>query len=172
MSSTGTELTVQAAPADRTRQAEPGTPGTPAAPGSRADGADQAVATPPAAADLRIPLWFFCFEGALAGAFDVLKAFPAAWPVLVLLIAVNITVSLTMMRGRLKLAKALWRGKETRKIVIGLLVLRLGSHLALKAVGLGITSTLGHLVFALVMSGVTVAVLAFSQRMALRALAR
>ncbi len=153
MSSTGAELTDQTTQTDRT------------------DPTDPTVAAPLVAADYRLPLWFFGFEGVLAGAFDVLKAFPSAWPVLVLLIAVNITVSLTMMRKRLKLAKALWRGKETRKIVIGLVVLRVGSHLALNAVGLGVTSTLGHLAFALVMGGMTVAVLAYSQRTALRALA-
>ncbi|WP_051806071.1 hypothetical protein [Streptomyces sp. NRRL F-2747] len=126
----------------------------------------------PAPADYRLPLWFFGFEGVLAAAFDILKAFPAVWPVLLVLLAVNIVVSLTMMRRRIKLAKALWRGKETRKLAFALVALRVGSHFALNAVGLAVTSTLGHVLFALVMSAMTIGVLAYSQETAVRALSR
>ncbi|MFI5671341.1 hypothetical protein [Streptomyces sp. NPDC051704] len=126
----------------------------------------------PAPADYRLPLWFFGFEGVLAAAFDILKAFPSVWPVLLVLLAVNIVVSLTMMRRRLKLAKALWRGKETRKLAFALIALRVGSHFALNAVGLAVTSTPGHVLFALVMSAMTIGVLAYSQETAVRALSR
>ncbi|MDJ0382310.1 hypothetical protein [Streptomyces sp. G-G2] len=65
--------------------------------GSSADGsADSSVRTP---ADYRLPVWFFAFEGVLAAAFDILQGFPAAWPVPLVLLIVNITLSLTM-RGR------------------------------------------------------------------------
>ncbi|MFE5535732.1 hypothetical protein [Streptomyces sp. NPDC056492] len=121
-------------------------------------------------ADYRLPLWFFGFEGVLAAAFDILKAFPSAWPVLLVLLAVNITVSLTMMRSRIRLAKALWRGKDTRKIAFALIALRVGSHFALNAVGLAVTSTLGHVFFAVVMSAMTIGMLAYSQETAIRAL--
>lgn len=123
-------------------------------------------------ADYRLPVWFFGFEGVLAAAFDILKAFPSAWPVLLILLAVNITVSLTMMRGRIKLAKAMWRGKDTRKIAFALIALRVGSHFALNAVGLAVTSTLGHVLFAVVMSAMTIGLLAYSQETAIRALGR
>ncbi|MFD0258014.1 hypothetical protein ACFVH7_07005 [Kitasatospora indigofera] len=118
----------------------------------------------------RLPLWFFGFEAVLAASFDIIKAFPQAWPALVLVGLVNITVSLTVLRGRLRLAKALWRGKGTRKVAVGLVAVRLGSHLLLGALGLGITSTLGHVGFALVMAALTVGLLAWTQRTALRAL--
>ncbi|GGV09215.1 hypothetical protein GCM10010495_22580 [Kitasatospora herbaricolor] len=118
----------------------------------------------------RLPVWFFGFEAVLAASFDIIKAFPQAWPALVLVGLVNITVSLTVLRGRLRLAKALWRGKETRKVAIGLVAVRIGSHLLLGAVGLGVTSTLGHVCFALVMAALTVGLLAWTQRTALRAL--
>ncbi|MFJ6718460.1 MULTISPECIES: hypothetical protein [unclassified Streptomyces] len=121
-------------------------------------------------ADYRLPLWFFGFEGVLAAAFDILQAFPSAWPVLLVALAVNITVSLTLMRKRLGLAKALWRGKETRKIAIALVVLRVGSHFLLKALGLTITSTLGHALFAVAMGAITIGLLAYSQHIAIRAL--
>ncbi|MER6217791.1 MULTISPECIES: hypothetical protein [unclassified Streptomyces] len=121
-------------------------------------------------ADYRLPLWFFGFEGVLAAAFDILRAFPAVWPALLVLLAVNITVSLTMMKRRLKLAKALWRGKETRRVAVALVLLRVGSHFALNAVGLAVTSALGHMLFALVMSATTIGLLAYSQETAIRAL--
>ncbi|MCX5079057.1 hypothetical protein OHA84_02070 [Streptomyces sp. NBC_00513] len=121
-------------------------------------------------ADYRLPLWFFAFEGVLAAAFDILKAFPAAWPVLVLLLTANITISLTLMRKRIKLAKALWRGKETRRVALALIALRIGGHFALNALGLAVTSTLGHVLFALVMAAATIGLLAYSQAAALRAL--
>ncbi|WP_051970278.1 hypothetical protein [Kitasatospora azatica] len=121
--------------------------------------------------ELRLPIWFFGFEAVFACAFDLLKAFPSAWPVLVLLVITNITLSFTVLRKRLKLAKALWRGKETRKVAIGLLALRFGSHFALSAVGVEVTTMAAHLVYAVVMGAVTVGLLAFSQRTALRALA-
>ncbi|RPF29868.1 hypothetical protein EDD96_6412 [Streptomyces sp. Ag109_G2-6] len=123
-------------------------------------------------ADYRLPVWFFGFEGVLAAAFDIIKAFPSAWPVLLGLLVVNIAVSLTMMRRRLKLAKALWRGKETRKVAIALVALRIGSHFALNALGFAVTSTLGHALFAVVMATVTIGLLAYSQETAVRALTR
>ncbi|MFF4364987.1 hypothetical protein [Streptomyces sp. NPDC001594] len=125
-----------------------------------------------APADYRLPVWFFGFEGVLAAAFDIIKAFPSAWPVLLGLLVVNIAVSLTMMRPRLKLAKALWRGKETRRVAIALVVLRVGSHFALNALGFAVTSTFGHAVFAVVMATVTIGLLAYSQETAIRALTR
>ena len=106
----------------------------------------------------------------LASAFDIIEAFPQAWPALLALGAVNIAVSLTLMRSRLKPAKALWRGRDTRKVAVGLVALRLGSHLALGAAGFAVTSTAGHVAFALVMAGLTVGLPAFSQHTALRAL--
>ncbi|MFE3791090.1 hypothetical protein [Streptomyces goshikiensis] len=121
-------------------------------------------------ADYRLPVWFFAFEGVLAAAFDILKAFPAAWPVLLFLLVANITISLTLMRKRIKLAKALWRGKDTRKIALALIALRIGSHFTLNALGLAVTSTLGHVLFALVMAATTIGLLAYSQETAIRAL--
>ncbi|MFC9327310.1 hypothetical protein [Kitasatospora sp. NPDC057015] len=125
---------------------------------------------PLSAAEMSLPVWFFGFEGVLAAAFDIIKAFPQAWPALVVLAAVNITVSLTLMRRRLRLAKALWRGKGTRKVAVALVALRVASHFVLEAVGLAVTSTLGHVLLGLAMAALTVALLAFTQRTALRAL--
>ncbi|WP_052681971.1 hypothetical protein [Saccharothrix sp. ST-888] len=139
--------------------------------------ADPAAAEPlpeaeplPTVAEMQLPAWFFGFEGVLAGAFDILHAFPGAWPALVVLFAVNITVSLTMMRKRLKLAKMLWRGKGTRKVAFLLLGLRIGSHVLLSVIGVALTSALVHVLFAAVMAALTVGLLVYTQKTALRAL--
>ncbi|MFG3049881.1 hypothetical protein ACGFZP_02860 [Kitasatospora sp. NPDC048239] len=124
----------------------------------------------PTVAELRLPTWYFGFEGVIAGAFDLLHALPSAWPVLLVLVAANITVSLTLLRRRLQLAKLLWRGRSTRTIALTLLGLRIGSHLALGALGLAVTSTLGHALFAVAMAGLTITLMAYAQRTSLRAL--
>ncbi|MEU4116071.1 hypothetical protein AB0F71_16435 [Kitasatospora sp. NPDC028055] len=124
----------------------------------------------PSIGEMRLPAWFFGFEGVLAGAFDLLRAFPSAWPALIVLVAVNITVSLTLLRKRLQLAKLLWRGKGTRKVAFALVGLRLGTHLLLSALGFALVSALGHVLMALVMAGVTVGLLVYVQRTALAAL--
>ncbi|MFF7636602.1 hypothetical protein ACFZB9_26140 [Kitasatospora sp. NPDC008050] len=120
--------------------------------------------------ELRLPVWFFGFEAVFACAYDLIKAYPVMLPVLGALVVANIVISLTMMRKRLRLAKALWRGKETRKVAIGLLALRLGSHFVLNAVGVTVTSTAAHLVFGVLMAAITVGLLVFTQQTALRAL--
>ncbi|MFI6447370.1 hypothetical protein [Kitasatospora sp. NPDC050543] len=124
----------------------------------------------PTVAELRLPTWFFGFEAVVAGAFDLLNAFPAAWPALVALIVANIAVSLTMLRSRLKLAKLMWRGKGTRKVAFTLVGLRIGSHLLLTAVGLAATSVLAHLAMAVAMAAITIGMLTYVQRTSLNAL--
>ncbi|MFD7731540.1 hypothetical protein ACFV6F_14275 [Kitasatospora phosalacinea] len=139
-------------------------------PARQAEREPSTAAVLPSVAEMRLPVWFFGFEGVLAGAFDLLRAAPSAWPALVALAAVNIGVSLTLMRRRLRLAKLLWRGKGTRKVALGLVGLRLGSHLVLGLLGAAVTSAPGHVLFALVMGAVTVALLVHVQRTALGAL--
>ncbi|MFJ1707487.1 hypothetical protein [Kitasatospora sp. NPDC088346] len=124
----------------------------------------------PSIGEMRLPAWFFGFEGILAGAFDLLRAFPSAWPALIVLVTVNITVSLTVLRRRLKLAGLLWRGKGTRRVALALVGLRIGTHVLLGAAGFALVSALGHVLMALVMAGVTVGLLVYVQRTALTAL--
>ncbi|MEU2870052.1 hypothetical protein ABZ769_12725 [Streptomyces olivoreticuli] len=118
-----------------------------------------------------LPVWYFGFEAVASGAYDLYKAYPQALWVLGALAVINLAVSLTVLRPRLQLAKRLWRGKSTRKIALGLLALRLGSHLALALMGMSVVSTAGHLAFAAAMAAVTGPLLWFAQRTALRALA-
>ncbi|MFF4531966.1 hypothetical protein ACFY1P_22175 [Streptomyces sp. NPDC001407] len=133
---------------------------------------NETAAAPAQPADIKpLPLWYFGFEAVASGAYDLYKAFPQILWVLGALAVVNLVVSLTVLRSRLQLAKRLWRGKSTRKIAIGLLALRLGSHFVLALLGMTVVSTAGHLAFAAVMAAITGPLLWFAQRTALRALA-
>jgi quinol-cytochrome oxidoreductase complex cytochrome b subunit len=116
-----------------------------------------------------LPVWFFAFEGIAASAYDLCKACPSALWVLGALFAVNIVLTLTVLRTRVRLARRLWRSKGTRKIALGLAALRLGSHFALVAAGADIDTVAGHIAFGVVMGAVTVTLLWFTQRTAMRA---
>ncbi|MFF7729670.1 hypothetical protein [Streptomyces sp. NPDC008001] len=141
-----------------------------AAPLATAPAAAAAVA--PAEDEIKpLPTWFFAFEGLMSAAYDLFQADHRALWALGALGVVNLVVSLTVMRSRLRLAKRMWRGKSTRKVAIGLVGLRLGAHLALSLAGFAVVSTAGHLAFAVVMSATTVALLWYAQRVSLRALA-
>lgn len=115
-----------------------------------------------------LPVWVFAFEGLMGAAYDVLKAYPDGWTVLAGCAAVNIVLARTVLRGRLKAARAMLRSGRTRWIACGLLALRAGAHLALAAVGLHAASGPAHLALAAAMCGTTVALLAFDQRVVLR----
>jgi hypothetical protein len=135
-------------------------------------GTEQATVT--GAADLRqmkpLPAWFFAFEGIFGGAYDILKANPDAWMVLVGFALVNITISLTVLGKRRKLVRAMLKNSRTRAIAIGLIALRVGVHLALGALGAAVSTATGHLALAFVMTGITVGLLWFDQRVTFRAL--
>ena len=117
-----------------------------------------------------LPVWFFAFEGLFGGAYDILKADPDAWIALAALALVNITVSWTVLGKRRKLIRAMLKNSRTRTIAIGLIVLRLAVHLALGALGAAVDSASGHLALAFVMTGITVGLLWFDQRVTFRAL--
>ncbi|MEU7044877.1 hypothetical protein AB0A77_27990 [Streptomyces varsoviensis] len=119
-----------------------------------------------------LPVWFFAFEGLMSSAYDLLRAYPQAMYPLIAMAVVNIVISLTVLRSRVRLAKRLWRGKGTRKVAIALVLLRLGAHVVLGAVGLAVAGTFGHLLFAVLMSATTVTLLWYAQRTALRAIER
>ncbi|MEV0277259.1 hypothetical protein AB0I22_12850 [Streptomyces sp. NPDC050610] len=119
-----------------------------------------------------LPVWFFAFEGVMSSAYDLLRAYPQAMYALIAVAVVNIGISLTVLRPRVRLAKRLWRGKGTRKVAIGLVLLRVGAHVVLGALGLAVAGTFGHLLFAVLMSATTVTLLWYAQRTALRAIAR
>ncbi|MEU6848569.1 hypothetical protein ABZ901_01310 [Actinacidiphila alni] len=117
-----------------------------------------------------VPVWFFAFEGLMGAAYDILKSAPDAWMFLAAALVVNIVLARTVLRGRLKMAKAMLKGRRTRKIALGLIGLRIGVHVVFGAVGVEATTPAAHLALALLMSATTVWLLAFDQRVMLRAL--
>jgi hypothetical protein len=131
--------------------------------GSAADGGGSAGFTP-------VPVWFFAFEGLIGASYDIAKSSPHAWIVIAVAVVTNGLLARTVLRGRLKMAKAILRGKKTRKIAVGLVALRVGVHFGLGLIGVEATTQAAHVAFAALMCATTVALLAFDQRVMLRAL--
>ncbi|MEU6172871.1 hypothetical protein ABZ832_13200 [Streptantibioticus parmotrematis] len=119
-----------------------------------------------------LPVWFFGFEAILASAYDIVKAYPKAMYVLGALVLLNLILTATVLSSRVKLARRLWRSKGTRKVAIALVVLRVGSHFVMGALGTQVNTPAEHISFAVGMAVLTVWMLWFVQRTALRALAR
>ena len=117
-----------------------------------------------------LPFWFFAFEGLMGAGFDIVKLWDGAWMLLVGLMAVNLVVGLTVLRRRVKLVKAMLRKGRTRKIMFGLVALRIGVHVLLGAAGAETGSPMMHLVLAVGMTAATMALLWFDQRVTFRAL--
>jgi hypothetical protein len=118
-----------------------------------------------------VPVWFFAFEGLMGAAYDIVKSSPDAWIVLAVAAVVNIALARTVLRGRLKMPKAMLKGRRTRRIAVGLIALRLAVHVVLGAAGVAATTQAAHMGLAVLMCGTTVGLLAFDQRVMLRALA-
>jgi len=117
-----------------------------------------------------LPTWFFAFEGVLAAAFDIMKINPNLIGVLIGLGALNAIVSATVLRCRIKMARAMLRNRRTRAIALALVALRMGVHVPLNAAGAAVVSPAAHAVLAVAMAGITVALLSFDQKVTLRAL--
>lgn len=117
-----------------------------------------------------IPEWFFAFEGVIGASYDVVKSMSYGWVVLVVAMAANLVCARTVLRGRLKTAKAMLKGPRTRRLAIGLIALRVGVHFLLGLIGVQATSEAAHLAFAVLMCATTITVLSFGQRVTLRAL--
>ena len=114
--------------------------------------------------------WFFVFEGLMGAAYDVVKLHPDAWVVLAGLGLVNMVVGFTVFGRRRKLLRAMLKNGRSRKILAGLIGLRVGVHLLLAALGTQVEGTAGHLAMAAVMTGATVGLLWYDQRVTFRAL--
>jgi hypothetical protein len=114
--------------------------------------------------------WFFVFEGLMGAAYDVIKLHPDAWMVLSGLGLVNMVVGFTVFGKRRKLVRAMLKNGRSRKILVGLIALRVGVHALLAALGTQVEGTAGHLAMAALMTAVTVGLLWYDQRVTFRAL--
>ncbi|MCL2553095.1 MAG: hypothetical protein FWE75_13250 [Actinomycetia bacterium] len=137
---------------------------------TRHQAAPAAPATPATPEFKAVPVWFFAFEGLMGASYDVVKSSHYGWTVLAVGLAVNLVLARTVLRGRLKTAKAILKGKRTRLLAIGLIALRVGLHAVLGVIGMQATSPVAHTCFAVLMCAATVGLLAFDQKVMLRAL--
>lgn len=153
-----------AATATATATVGPASAAEPAAPAATAEPAATAAAYKP------VPVAFFAFEGLIGASYDVVKSYSYGWVVLAAAAVTNIVLARTVLRGRLKTARAMLRARRTRTLAAGLIALRVGVHLAFGAVGVHATSPAAHVAFAAGMCAATVCLLAFDQKVMLRAL--
>jgi hypothetical protein len=114
--------------------------------------------------------WFFAFEGLMGAAYDVVKLHPDAWMALVALGLVNLVVGFTVLGRRRKLVRAMLKNGRSRKILAGLIALRVAVHGLLAALGAQVEGTAGHLAMAALMTAATVGLLWYDQRVTFRAL--
>ncbi|SEL40686.1 hypothetical protein [Streptacidiphilus jiangxiensis] len=114
--------------------------------------------------------WFFAFEGLMGAAYDVTRLHPDAWMVLTGLGLVNMVVGFTVFGRRRKLLRAMLKNGRSRKILVGLIALRVGVHGLLAALGTQVEGTAGHLAMAALMTAATVGLLWYDQRVTFRAL--
>ncbi|MFD7919841.1 hypothetical protein ACFV3R_11520 [Streptomyces sp. NPDC059740] len=100
------------------------------------------------AADFRgLPLWYFPIMGCLAGVFDLARVHPVLYWAIPVVVGANLVLTLTVLRTRMRLMKALWRNRRTRLLVLGLVGVRFAVRGALGALGFALgTATGGTLV--------------------------
>ncbi|MBO1333596.1 hypothetical protein [Streptomyces sp. VRA16 Mangrove soil] len=99
-----------------------------------------------------LPLWYFPIAGCFAGIFDVSRVDPAMTAVLPALIVLNLVLSLTVLKTRMRLMKALWKNKRTRLLAFGLIALRFVVHAGLGAAGFAAGSAVGGVTVGIVMA--------------------
>ncbi len=163
-------VTATVGPASAAEPAAPAASAATAEPAPSAASAATAEPTATAAPYKPVPVAFFVFEGLIGASYDVVKSYTYGWVVLAVAAVVNIALARTVLRGRLKMARAMLKARRTRKLAAGLIALRVGVHLAFGAVGVHATSPAAHVAFAAGMCAATVCLLAFDQKVMLRAL--
>ncbi|WP_420034438.1 hypothetical protein ACN2WE_19610 [Streptomyces sp. cg28] len=99
-----------------------------------------------------LPVWYFPIAGCFAGVFDIARAYPAAYGVLPVLIVLNTALSLTVLKTRMRLMKALWKNKRTRLLALGLVAVRFAVHALLGAAGFAVGTAVGGVTVGIVMA--------------------
>ena len=119
-----------------------------------------------------LPTWYFPIMGCLAGIFDVARAYPAVYWVLPVIVTVNLALTLTVLKTRMRLMKALWKNKRTRLLALALIGVRFAVRGALAALGLALGTQTGGVVVGLLMAALGTAMAWGDQWLILRTLRR
>ncbi|MET9500109.1 hypothetical protein [Streptomyces sp. NPDC006552] len=99
-----------------------------------------------------LPAWYFPIMGCLAGVFDVARAYPAVYWVIPVVLVLNVTLTLTVLRTRMRLMRALWKNKRTRFLALGLLGVRFAVRAGLGAVGFALGTAAGGVLVGILMA--------------------
>ncbi|MYT70066.1 MULTISPECIES: hypothetical protein [unclassified Streptomyces] len=119
-----------------------------------------------------LPVWYFPIAGCFAGVFDIARAYPTAYGVLPVLIVLNMALSLTVLKKRMRLMKALWKNKRTRLLALGLVAVRFAVHALLGAAGFAVGTAVGGVTVGIVMAVLGTAMAYGDQWLILRTLRR
>ncbi|MEU4350729.1 hypothetical protein [Streptomyces sp. NPDC023838] len=119
-----------------------------------------------------LPNWYFPLVGCFAGVFDIARAYPVVYWLIPLVAALNIALTLTVLRARMRYMRALWKNKRTRMLALGLLGLRFVVRFGLSFAGLAMGAASGSLVVGVVMAVLGMAMAWGDQWLILRTLER
>lgn len=99
-----------------------------------------------------LPTWYFPIMGCFAGVFDVARVYPAVYWVIPIVLVLNLALTLTVLRTRMRLMKALWKNKRTRLLALGLVGVRFAVRAGLGAVGFALGTATGGLFVGILMA--------------------
>lgn len=119
-----------------------------------------------------LPNWYFPLVGTFAGVFDIARAYPVVYWLIPVAAAVNLTLSLTVLRTRMRFMKALWKNKRTRLLAVGLVALRFAVRGALGMAGFAVGAAAGGVVVGVLMAALGTAMAWGDQWLILRTLKR
>ncbi|MFK8908366.1 hypothetical protein [Streptomyces sp. YS-3] len=119
-----------------------------------------------------LPNWYFPLVGCFAGIFDIARAYPVVYWLIPVVAVVNIALTFTVLRARMRYMKALWKNKRTRLLALGLLALRFAVRFGLGLAGLAMGAASGSLVVGVVMAVLGTAMAWGDQWLILRTLKR
>ncbi|NDZ82743.1 hypothetical protein G3I19_30265 [Streptomyces sp. SID10853] len=119
-----------------------------------------------------LPNWYFPIVGTFAGIFDIARAYPAAYWLIPVVAALNLTLSLTVLRTRMRFMRALWKNKRTRLLAVGLVALRFAVRGLLGLAGLAVGAAVGSVLIGVVMAVLGTAMAWGDQWLILRTLER
>ncbi|MFI1099053.1 hypothetical protein [Streptomyces melanogenes] len=119
-----------------------------------------------------LPTWYFPLVGCFAGVFDIARAYPVVYWLIPAVAVLNIALTLTVLRARMRYMRALWKNKRTRLLALGLLGVRFAVRFGLSFAGLAMGAASGSLVVGIVMAVLGTAMAWGDQWLILRTLKR